>query len=90
MISRIELGIISRNISLRLWKMILRCVFPTPDGVLHVKNIRVYIHCKYETIGNVDIWNDLKDALNEDRTFKTEFKHLETLNLVQIMDFEEF
>lgn len=31
----------------------------TPVGILHVEDIRAYIHCKYETIGEVNIYSEL-------------------------------
>ena len=62
----------------------------TTDDVHQIGDIRAYNHCKYETIGNSNILSNLKDIYNEDRNYKEEFKHLETLNIVQVMVFEEF
>lgn len=31
----------------------------TPIGVLHIEDIRAYIHCKYEITGEVNIYSEL-------------------------------
>ena len=43
------------------------------DNVLHVEDIRGYIHCKMESIGDVDIHKDLEKICNNDLTLKPEY-----------------
>ena len=62
----------------------------TLEGVLHVEDIRLYIHCKFEIIGNKDIWKDLSEIFKEDKTLNPESGYLQNPNILQYMDYEEF
>ena len=61
----------------------------TPHGVLHVEDIRAYIHGKLEIIGNTQIIRDLRDIMEEGE-FKSEFAKLKDLNIFQLFKFYEF
>jgi hypothetical protein len=61
----------------------------TPHGVLHVEDIRAYIHYKFEIIGTTQIIRDLSDMMEEGE-LKPEFTKLKFLNIFQIFKFYEF
>lgn len=58
--------------------------------MLHVEDVQSYIHCKFERIGDEDIHKDLGVMCNNDQTFKSDYKHLNELNLVKYMFYIEF
>ena len=53
------------------------------NNVLHVEDIRGYIHYKIESIGDFDIHKNLKKICRNDLSLKPEFAYLERLNLVR-------
>ena len=53
------------------------------ENVLHVEDIRHYIHCKIEIMGDEDIHKDLGTMCNNDPSLKSEYAHLSKLNLVK-------
>ena len=55
------------------------------ENVLNVEDIRGYIHCKIESIGDSDIHKDLEKICRNDLSLKPEFAYLEQLNLVKNM-----
>ena len=55
------------------------------ENVLHVEDIRGYIHHKMESIGDVDIQKDLEKICKNDLSLKPEYVHLERLKLVKQM-----
>jgi hypothetical protein len=57
--------------------------------VLHVEDIRAYIHCKLEIIGNAQIIRDLSDMM-DDGELKLEFFKLKDLKKFQMFEFYEF
>ena len=56
-----------------------------PKNVLHVEDIRGYIHCKIESIGDSKIHKDLEKMWSNDLSLKPKHKYLEWLNLVKHM-----
>ena len=52
-------------------------------NVLHVEDIRSYIHCKIESIGDAKIHKELEKICNNDLSLKLEYANLEPLNLVK-------
>jgi hypothetical protein len=60
-----------------------------PHGIFHVEDIRAYIHCKIEIIGNAQIIRDLRDMMEEGE-LKHEFTKLKDLNIFQMFEFYEF
>ena len=56
-----------------------------PKNVLHVKDIRSYIHYKIERIGDVEIHIELEKMSNNDLSLKLKYANLEPLNLVKYM-----
>lgn len=61
----------------------------TPHGVLHVEDIRAYIHSKMEIIGNAQIIRDLSDMM-DDGELKPEFAKLKDLKKFQMFEFYDF
>ena len=61
-----------------------------PKNVLHVENIRIYIHCKIEIIGDVEIHKELEKMYDNDLSLKLKYANLEPLNLVKYMFYTEF
>ena len=49
-------------------------------NVLHVEDIRSYIHCKIESIGDYEIHKELEKMCNNDLSLKSKHKFLEHLN----------
>ena len=41
-----------------------------PENVLHVEDIRSYMHCKIESIGDAEIHKDLETMCNNDLLLK--------------------
>ena len=60
------------------------------ENFLHVEDIRLYIHCKFERIGDNDIHKDLELVCWGDFSLKQEFMHLKELNIVNHMFFTKF
>ena len=66
-------------------------VFPqASENVLHVEDIRSYIHCKIEIIGDEDIQKDLGTMCNCKLSLNFEYVHLSELNLVKYIFYTEF
>ena len=61
-----------------------------PKNVLHVEDIRSYIHCKIESIGDTEIHKELERICNNDLSLKPEYVYLEELNLVKHMFYTDF
>ena len=61
-----------------------------PKNVLHVEDIRSYIHCKFESIGDAKIHKELEKMCNNILTLKREYASLNELNLVKYMFYIEF
>lgn len=62
----------------------------TPYDMLHVEDIKAYIHCKYETIGDVKIYREIDEMIDSDGNMKEEFKHLEDQSIIKITLLNEF
>ena len=60
------------------------------ENVLHVEDIRRYIHCNMESIGDVDIHRDLEKICKNKLTLKPKYAHLERLKLVKKMFYTDF
>ena len=60
------------------------------ENVLHVKDIRGYIHCKIESIGDSEIHKELEKMCSNDLSLKPEHRYLEHLNLVKYMFYIDF
>ena len=58
-------------------------------NVLHVEDIRSYIHWKIERIGDEEIQKDLRKMCNNDLSLKSEYAHIEDLNLVKYMFYKK-
>ena len=58
--------------------------------MLHVEDIKNYIDCKIESIGDDDIHQDLEKKCNNDLTLNSKYAHLDILNLVNYMFYIEF
>ena len=54
-----------------------------PLNVLHVEDIRSYIHCKFESVEDSDIHQELSIFCNEDLILKPNYAHLKDLNMVK-------
>ena len=61
-----------------------------PKNVLHVEDIRSYIHCKIENIGDIEIHKELERMCNNELSLKPEYAYLEQLNLVKHMFYKDF
>ena len=61
-----------------------------PKNVLHIEDIRGYIHYKIESIGDSDIHKDLEKICRNDLSLKLEFAYLKRLNLVKHMFYMDF
>ena len=57
---------------------------------MHIEDIRCYIHCKIESIGDSDIHKDLEKIFKNNLSLKLEFAYLEMLNLVKQMFYTDF
>lgn len=57
---------------------------------LHVEDVRSYIHCKFERIGDNEIQQELSEVLNGNLNLKPKFAHLLDLNLVKCMFYKKF
>ena len=60
------------------------------ENVLHVKDVRSYIYCKIESIGDENIHKDLGTICDNDLFLKFEYVFLYGLNLVKYMFYIEF
>lgn len=58
--------------------------------MLHVEDIRSYIHWNIESIGDEDIQKELGVMYNNDLTLKSKYVHLNELNLVKYIFYTEF
>ena len=65
-------------------------IFQISPNILHVENVRSYIHYKFESIGDNEIHQELSEVCNGDLILKLEFAHLEEMNLVKYMFYIEF
>lgn len=61
-----------------------------PENVLHVEDKRGYIHCKIESIGDLEIHKKLEKMCINDLPLKLEHRYLEQLNLVKHMFYRDF
>ena len=61
-----------------------------PKNILHVEDIRSYIHCKIESIGYTEIHKELERIYNNDLSLKPKYAYLEQLNLVKHMFYMDF
>ena len=68
----------------------LRAFSKVSNNVLHVKDIRGYIHYKIESIEDLDIYKDLEKICRNDLSLKPELAYLERLNLVKKMFYIDF
>ena len=62
----------------------------TLDRVLYVEDIHAFIHYKYELIGDNDIYKDMDEVYNNNKTFKQGYEHIGQLTIAQHMFYEEF
>ena len=60
------------------------------ENVLHVKDIRGYIHYKIESIGDTKIHKELEKMCKNELSLKLEHGNLEQLNLVKHMFYTDF
>ena len=60
------------------------------ENFLHVEDIRNYIHCKIESIGDSKIHKELEMMCNNDLSSNPKYARLEELNLVKYMFYIEF
>ena len=86
----IDRGMSSRNTFVSLLDDPLGAFSQVLKNVLHVEDIKSYIHCKIEIIGDDEIHRDLDDMCNDDLSLKSKFMHLEKLNLVKYILYIEF
>ena len=59
-------------------------------NVLHIEDIRSYIHWKFESISDNEIHHELSKVCNGDLSLKSEYTDLEELNLVKYMFYTKF
>ena len=59
-------------------------------NVLHIEDIKSYIHCKFESVGDEYFHKDLRVMCNGDLTLKYECAYLNELNLIKYMFYMEF
>ena len=59
-------------------------------NVLHIEDVRSYMHSKFESIGDGDINKDLNIMCSRYLTLKLEFTHLNELNLIKYIFYTEF
>ena len=60
------------------------------ENVLYVEDIKIYIHCMIESIGDQDIHKELGFMCSNDLTLNSRYVHLDGLNLVKYMFYTEF
>ena len=60
------------------------------NKILHVKDVRAYIHYKFESIGESDIHKYLDLVYNNDQSWKIGFEHVNELNIIKHMFYMEF
>lgn len=60
------------------------------ENVLHVEDIRGYIHCKIESIDDLEIQKDLERMCNNDLSLRPKHRFLERLKLVKHMFYTNF
>ena len=58
--------------------------------MLHVEDIRNYIHCKIESIDDEVIHEDFGKMCRIDLSLKLEYVHIENFNLVKYMFYTKF
>ena len=76
---------LKKNPSISLLNDPFSTLLQVPENVLHVKEIRSYIHSKIESIGDEDIHKDLGTMCHNALSLKFEYAHLRKLNLVKCM-----
>ena len=59
-------------------------------NMLHVEDVRSYIHYKFESISDGDIHKDLNIMCNGDLTLKQDFVNLNEMNLIKYIFYIEF
>ena len=64
--------------------------FQVLKNVLHVKDIRGYIHYKIESIGDTKIHKEFEKMCNNDLSLKLEHAYLEQPNLVKHIFYTDF
>lgn len=55
-----------------------------PHKILHIEDVRAYVHCKFERIGDNDLHKDLDLECNNDLSLKKGFEYLSGLNIVDV------
>ena len=61
-----------------------------PSNVLHIKDFKSYMHCKFESIGDTKIHQELSEVCNANLSLKSELTHLEELNIIKYIFYTEF
>ena len=56
-----------------------------PDGVVIVKEVQLYIHCKFEALGDSDISKEFEKIYKQHMSFKDEFNYLGQLRIGQFL-----
>lgn len=54
-----------------------------PDGVLHIENVKGYLGCKFETLGDADFSDDYRKLYNQDILVKPAYGHLENNEIIK-------
>lgn len=54
----------------------------TPFEVLHVEDIRAYIHYKFEFVGDLEIMKEMFEVLNDQGVLQLEFTNLDNCGLI--------
>ena len=62
----------------------------TPFGVLHIEDIRAYIHCKFESIRDLEIMKEMTKVLDDQGVVKLEFTNINNFGLITYMEQHEF
>ena len=89
-VSDVPWYVFTKHLFVSLLDDLLGTFLQLPKNVLHVKDIRSYIHCKIESIDDEEIHKDLGTICNNYLNFKFEYAHLSELNLVKYMFYTEF
>ena len=53
-----------------------------PDGVLHIENVKGYLGCKFETLGDANFNDDYRKLYNQDMSVKPAYGHLENNEII--------
>lgn len=60
------------------------------QNVLHIEDVRSYIHCKFKSVGDEYIHKDLGFMCNGYLTLKSEYAYLNKLNLIKHVFYTKF